>query len=166
MDIPAYKEIGENRFIEEKGLFFEDFVVGSTIVHWPGRTVTEADNIWQSLINMNQHPLHIDNAYGSDTEFGKVLVSSLVTFNIINGMTVHSISHRCIANLGWEDVKLTAPVFVGDSIYAETTILNKRVSKKRPTQGIVTVKTIGLNQDKKQVIEFTRNVLIPMKENN
>ncbi|AXW64871.1 dehydratase (plasmid) [Ralstonia solanacearum] len=159
----AYTEISENRFREEKGLYFEDYTPGITIEHRPGRTITITDNIWQSLVSMNQHPVHIDDAYASQTEFSRLLVSSLVTFNIINGMTVHSISQRAIANLGWDAVRLVSPVFVGDTLYAETEILSKRRSKSRPNQGIVTVRTKGLNQDNTVVIEFNRTILVPCR---
>ncbi|RAA04563.1 MaoC family dehydratase [Ralstonia pseudosolanacearum] len=163
MNLSAYIEISENRFREEKGLYFEDYVPGVTIEHQPGRTITITDNIWQSLVSMNQHPLHIDDAYASQTEFSKILVSSLVTFNIINGMTVHSVSQRAIANLGWDAVRLVSPVFVGDTLYAETEILSKRLSKTRPDQGIVTVRTKGMNQRKTVVIEFNRSILVPCR---
>lgn len=159
----GYQQITANRIRENKGFSYVDLVPGLIIEHRPGRTVLDADNIWQSLLALNQHPLHINHDYAKDTEFGKVLVSSLVTFSIINGMTVSSISQKAIANLGWDHVKLTAPVYVGDTLYAETEILTKRASKTRPEQGIVTVKTLGFNQENIKVIEFERTILMPMK---
>ena len=157
-------KVADDRYREEKGLFFEDMVIGITIEHQPGRTVTATDNIWQSLIAMNQHPLHIDSQYCADTEFDELLVSSLVTFNIVNGMTVHSISQRAIANLGWDEVRLSHPVFIGDTLRAETKILDKRASKSRKGQGIVTVQTSGFNQESKLVIKFKRTILLPFRE--
>jgi len=161
MKTSSYIKISKNRYKEDKGFYYEDFDPGIIIEHTPGRSITETDNIWQSLISMNQHPVHIDKAYAENAEFKKLLVSSLVTFNIINGMTVFSISQKCIANLGWKSVTLTAPVFVGDTLYAETEILSKRESKTRPEQGIIEVKTRGFNQGKIKVIEFERTLLVP-----
>lgn len=163
MDRFGYQAVAKNRIREDQGFAYEDFTPGLIIEHRPGRTVLEADNIWQSLLALNQHPLHINTDYAKDTEFGQPLVSSLVTFSIINGMTVHSISQKAIANLGWNNVKLTAPVYVGDTLYAQTEILAKRESKSRVGQGIVTVKTTGFNQDNTQVIEFERTILMPLK---
>lgn len=158
-----HKKIGENRYREEYGLYYEDFIPGDVYEHRPGRTITLADNIWQSLINLNQHPLHIDEEYGKQTEFGKVLVSSLVTFCAINGMTVNTLSANAVANLGWDNVRLNSPVFVGDTLYAESKILSKRESQKRPHQGIITAETKGLKQDGTQVITFERTFLVPKK---
>lgn len=158
-----YKQIGENHFIEDHGLYFEDFTIGHIFDHMPGRTITATDNTWASLIAMNQHPIHIDQNFASTTEFKQILVSSLVTFCIINGMTVNTVSAKAIANLGWDDVKLTAPVFINDTLYAQSTILDKRESKSRPNQGIIKVKTIGYNQNKQMVISFERNILIPKR---
>ena len=157
-----YIQISENRIREDKGFYYDDFQIDLVIEHRPGRTVLAADNVWQSLVAMNQHPLHINNDYAKDTEFGQCLVSSLVTFNIINGMTVHTLSQKAIANLGWDKVRLLAPVFVGDTLYAESKVLHKRLSKSRPEQGIICVKTRGVNQDNKAVIEFERSFLVPI----
>jgi itaconyl-CoA hydratase len=161
--INVYKKIANNRYIEDFGLYFEDFNIGDIFEHRPGRTITTTDNTWGSLISMNQHPLHIDQNFASNTEFGKILVSSLVTFCIINGMTVSTISAKAIANLGWDNVRLTAPVFIGDTLYAETEILEKRESESRKNQGIVKVKTKGYNQDQKAVITLERNFLVAKK---
>jgi itaconyl-CoA hydratase len=142
-NVPAFQKIGENRYRETFGLFFEDFEVGATIEHYPGRTVTETDNIWMSLLSMNHHPLHIDANYGAQTEWGKNLVSSLVTLSIVAGLALRGTSANGIANLGWKEIKLLAPVFVGDTLYAESTTLSKRLSKSRRGQGIVQVRTVG-----------------------
>ena len=156
---PPFLEVAPGRFREDEGLRYEDYVVGHVFEHRPGRTITTTDNIWSSLLCLNQHPLHIDEVYASQTEFGKLLVSSLVTFGIVNGMTVKTISQKAVANLGWDSVRLNAPVFVGDTLYAETTIVAKRPSSSRPGHGVVTVHTLGRNQDGAQVIEFDRTLL-------
>lgn len=160
--ISYLEEVGENRYREHHGLYFEDFVIGDVIEHRPGRTITEVDNIWQSLINMNPHPLHFDHAYCQETEFKKPLVSSLVTLSIVCGLSVASTSRNGIANLGWRSIQLTHPVFVGDTLFAETAILHKRISKSRPQQGIVTVETRGITQQGVKCITFERSFLVPM----
>jgi acyl dehydratase len=110
---------------------------------------------------MNQHPLHFDKAYGEKTEFGQILVNSCLTVSIVTGMSVSDVSQKTIANLGWDKVRLTGPVFVGDTLYAESKVLSVRASGSRPHQGIVTVETVGKNQDDNQVISFERSMLIP-----
>ncbi|MFF3273569.1 MaoC family dehydratase [Streptomyces chrestomyceticus] len=142
-------------------MVYEDYVPGEVVEHRPGRTITMTDNVWSSLLCLNQHPLHIDAVYAEQTPFGKIVVSSLVTFGIVNGMTVSTISAKCVANLGWDKVRLTAPVFVGDTLYAQTRIVSRRESETRPEQGIVTVHTTGRNQDDVPVIEFERTILVP-----
>jgi itaconyl-CoA hydratase len=161
--LPAYLELAPGRYREDEGLRYEDYVIGHVFEHRPGRTITATDNIWSSLLCLNQHPLHIDDVYASQTQFGRLLVSSLVTFGIVNGMTVKTVSQKAVANLGWDRVRLSAPVFVGDTLYAETTITGKRPSTSRPGEGIVTVHTVGRNQDGVQVIEFDRTVLASMR---
>ncbi|QPQ54243.1 MaoC family dehydratase [Allosphingosinicella flava] len=155
--------IGPQRYRESHGLHYEDFTIGDVYEHRPGRTVTEVDNIWQSLINMNQHPLHIDHAYAAETEFGQPLVSSLVTFSIVGGLSLASTSARAIANLGWRNVRLVAPVFVGDTLYAESKVLEKRESGSRPGQGIVTMETRGLKADGTEVLVWERSFLVPLR---
>ncbi len=156
-------EIAPNRFRESFGRYFEDFEVGHTYEHRPGRTITENDNIWFTLLTMNTHPLHFDNEYASKSEFGKPLVNSCLTLAIVVGMSVSDISQKAIGNLGWNDIKLSAPVFNGDTLYAESTVLAKRESASRPTQGIVTVKTVGSKSDGSVVISFERSVLVPKR---
>ncbi len=163
-DIRAYKKVGERRFRESRGLFFEDVTPGAIIEHRPGRTITETDNIWHSLLALNPHPLHIDNAYSAKTEWGRPLVSSLVTLSIIAGMSVNGTSARTIANLGWDKIRLTAPVFVGDTVYAESEFLRKRLSRSRPDQGIVTVATRGIKDDGTVVLTYRRSFLLPTRE--
>lgn len=154
-------QIGENRYRETHGFYYEDFVIGTTIEHRPGRTITETDNIWQSLICMNQHPIHIDSAYACKTEFKQLLVASPVTFAIVGNMTVSSLSAKAIANLGWDKVQLHNPVFVGDTLYAESQILHKRVSESRLNAGIITINTKGIKADGTLCITFERIFMVP-----
>ena len=154
------KEIGKNRYRESQGRYFEEFEIGDVYEHWPGRTVTEADNIWFTNLTMNTHPVHFDANYAAQTEFGKYLVNSAFTLALVTGMCVSGTSQKAIANLGWEEIKLPAPVFVGDTLYSETEVLDKRESKSRPTQGIVKVKHLGKNQDNVIVMDMTRSFLV------
>ena len=142
------------------GRYFEDFTVGDTYKHWPGRTITAADNTWFTLLTMNQHPLHFDEEYAKRSEFGKPLVNSTLTLAIVVGMSVADVSQNAVANLGWTDIRMPAPVFNGDTLYAESTVLDKRESKSRPDQGIVSVATRGWKQDGTTVMTFNRTVLV------
>jgi itaconyl-CoA hydratase len=155
--------IGEGRYRESFGRCFEDFQLGDVYEHRPGRSLTETDNIWFTLLTMNTHPLHFDNVYASKSEFGRALVNSCLTLSIVVGMSVSDVSQKAIGNLGWNDIKLIAPVFVGDTLYAESTVLSKRESASRPTQGIVTVRTVGKKADGTEVISFERTVLVPKR---
>ena len=145
------------------GRYYEDFTVGDTYKHWPGRTITAADNTWFTLLTMNQNPIHFDEEYAKKSEFGKPLVNSTLTLAIVVGMSVADVSQRAIANLGWTDIQMPAPVFNGDTLYAESTVLEMRASKSRPTQGIVTVATRAWKQDGTTVMTFKRSVLIPKR---
>ena len=145
------------------GRYYEDFTVGETYRHWPGRTITAADNTWFTLLTMNQHPIHFDEEYAKTTEFGKPLVNSTLTLAIVVGMSVQDVSQHAVANLGWTDIAMPAPVFNGDTLYAESTVLEKRLSKSRPTQGIVTVATRAWKQDDTTVMTFKRSVLVPRR---
>jgi acyl dehydratase len=131
--------------------------------HRPGRTITESDNTWFTLITMNKHPLHVDRNYAAKSEFGKPLVNSALTLSMVVGMSVSDTSQKAIANLGWDHIRLTAPVFVGDTIYAESEVLEKRESKSRPTQGIVTVRTTGMKEDGTVFMTYERTMLIPKR---
>ena len=157
------KRVGDKRFRESYGRYFEDFEIGDVYEHRPGRTITETDNTWFTLLTMNQHPLHFDKEYGAKTEFGKVLVNSCLTISLVTGMSVSDISQKTIANLGWDKVRLSGPVFIGDTLYAESQVLSKRESNSRPNQGIVSVETKGIKQDESVVISFERSMLIPFK---
>jgi itaconyl-CoA hydratase len=162
-DKRAYAKVGDRRYRESPGLYFEEFEVGTVIEHRPGRTLTEADNVWQSLINMNTSPLHIDAAYCAGTEFGKPLMSSLVTFSVINGMSVSSLTSRGLANLGWDKVRLLHPCFAGDTVYAESTVLAARLSQSRPHQGVVTCETRGVKADGTVFLTCERTFLVPTR---
>jgi len=151
------------RYRASPGRSYEDFEVGAIYEHRPGRTITDADNTWFTLLTMNQHPIHFDVEYARRSEFGRPLVNSALTLSIVVGMSVADVSGRAIANLGWKDITLPAPVFPGDTLYAESEVLDKRESKSRPTQGLVTVRTTGKKQDGTVVIVFERTVLVPKR---
>ena len=155
------REVMPGRWRASAGRYFEDFTVGEVYEHRPGRTIGEADNTWFTLLTMNQHPLHFDEAYAAKSEFGRPVVNSCLTLSIVAGMSVADVSQQAIANLGWNDIRLTAPVFVGDTIYAESEVLAKRESKSRPTQGVVTVRTTGRKADGTVFISYERTVLVP-----
>lgn len=161
--VAVAKEVAKGRYRESYGRYFEEFTVGDVYEHRPGRTISEADNTWFTLLTMNQHPLHFDFAYAAKSEFGKPLVNSCLTLSIVAGMSVSDLSQKAIANLGWDKIKLTAPVFIGDTIYAESEVLAKRESKSRPTQGIVTVKTVGKKADGSEFMSYERTMLIPKR---
>lgn len=146
------------------GRYYEDFRLGDVYEHQPGRTISEADNTWFSLMTMNQNPLHVDAAYSAKTEWGKPLVNSCFTLSVLVGLSVNDVSYRIVANLGWNDVRLTAPVFAGDTIYARSEVIAMRESKSRPGQGIVTVKTTGTKDDGTVFMTFERTILVPKKE--
>jgi itaconyl-CoA hydratase len=157
------KEVGPNRFRENIGRYFEDFVIGHIYEHRPGRTINEADNSWFTLLTMNTHPLHFDYEYAKHSEFGKPLVNSAFTLAVVAGMSVSDTSQKAVANLGWNDIKLTAPVFVGDTIYAESEVMDKRESKSRPTQGVVNIRTRAFKQDGVQFMSYDRAMLMPKR---
>ena len=142
------------------GRYYEEFTVGDTYKHWPGRTITAADNTWFTLLTMNQHPLHFDEEYAKGTEFGKPLVNSALTLAIVAGMSVADVSQKAIANLGWTDIVMPAPVFNGDTLYAESTVLEKRESKSNQGVGIVTMRCRGINQRREVVIEYRRTFMV------
>jgi itaconyl-CoA hydratase len=156
----AFIEVAPGRFREVQGRYFEDFVVGHIYEHRPGRTITDADNVWFTLLTMNTHPAHFDYAFSEKTEFGKPLVVSPLTIALMTGMSVSDTSGKAIANLGWDEVRMTHPLFVGDTLYAESEVLEKRESKSRPDQGIVTFRTIGKNQNGVVVSSYKRTVLV------
>lgn len=152
--------VGPQRYRESFGRYFEDFVVGDVYEHRPGRTITDTDNVWFTLLTMNTHPAHFDYEFAKKTEFGKPLVCSPLTVALMVGMSVSDVSQKAVANLGWQDIRLTHPLFPGDTLYAESEVVDKRESASRPEQGIVTVKTIGKNQHGDVVCTFNRTMLI------
>ena len=162
----GYRQIGDNRYREVVGFCYEDLVVGAVIEHRPGRTVTEMDNVLMSMLSMNASPLHIDAAFCAQGEWGQPLVSSLVTLSIIGGMAARSTSGRAIANLGWDHIRLTNPVFVGDTLYSESEITGKRLSASRPGEGIVHCRTTGTKSTGEVVLSFERSFLVPTREHD
>jgi acyl dehydratase len=163
--VSQWKEVGPQRYRETFGRYFEDFAIGDIYEHRPGKTITEYDNHLFTLMTLNSHPIHFDEEYARGSEFGRTIVASPYTLALLMGMTVSGISQKAIANLGLDEVRFTQPVFAGDTLYAESEVLAKRASKSRPTQGIVTVLTRGLNQASEQVCSFQRNMLIPTRGN-
>ena len=155
------KKVGPQRYRESFGRYYDEFEVGDVYEHRPGKTVTEFENHLFTLLTLNTHPLHFDAEYAKATEFGRNLVVSPYTLALLIGMSVTDVSQKAIANLGMDEVRFSAPVFAGDTLYAHSEVLGKRESKSRPGQGIVTVRTVGLNQDGVEVCSFLRNVLVP-----
>jgi itaconyl-CoA hydratase len=147
-----------------RGRFFEDFEVGDIYEHPLGRTVTTTDNSWFTLLTQNTAAIHFDHYYASQTEFGKPLVDSTFTLALVTGQSVTDISQNVFANLGWDEVKLPAPVFEGDTIYSRSEVLEKRESRSRPDVGIVKVKTTGFNQEGTVVISFERTIMVYKKD--
>ena len=148
---------------EQFGRYLEEFEIGETIEHWPGRTVTEADDVMFCMLTMNHHPLHLDAKYAEDTQFGQRIVAGPLVYSLVFGMTVPVVSGKAIANLATTDMRHTAPVFHGDTLYARTEVLKVRESQSQTDRGIVTVKTEGVNQDDAVVLEFTRGVMVPKR---
>ena len=152
--------LGENRYRERFGRYFEDFKQGDIYEHRPNRTLTETDNTWFTLLTMNTHPMHFDAEYAKHSEFGKCIICSPLTVAVLGGMSVSDVSQKAIANMGWTDIKMTYPLFAGDTLSGESEVLMKRESKSRQNAGLVKVKTSGFNQDKKLVCEFERTILV------
>ena len=147
-----------------QGRFFEDFEVGDVYRHPLGRTVTAADNTWFTLVTMNTNELHFNDHYSSHTEFKKQLVNSTLTLAIVVGLSVTDVSRNSVANLGWEKVRMPHPVFIGDTLYAESVVLSARPSESRPYAGIVGIATQGLNQEGDVVLTFERSVMVYRKD--
>lgn len=142
------------------GLYFEDFVVGEEINHSLSKTIFESDNNFFSLLTMNHHPVHTNADYASHNQHGKILVVGTLVFSLSVGMTVPDISGKAIANLDYENIKHLAPVFIGDTLYVRTKVLDKRESQSKPDRGIIYVETIASNQNGQEVLSFRRHVLI------
>lgn len=138
---------------------YEDFKQGMIIRHPLGRTVTKMDNIWFTLLTVNTNPIHFDSFYSAQTEFGEPLVNSTFTLALVTGLSVADISRHAV-NLGWDEIRLPAPLFEGDTVYAQTEVLSCRESKSRPHMGVVAVETTGYKQDGTVVMQFKRTVLV------
>ncbi len=158
--VGTVKQVGENRFREGFGRFYEDFEVGHIYEHRPNRTITQTENIWFTLLTMNTHPMHFDEEYARHSEFGRCIIASPFTLSVLVGMSVTDVSQRAIANLGWSEIRMTHPLFAGDTLSGETEVLAKRESASRSNAGVVTVKTRGFNQNGVVVCEFERTALI------
>ena len=143
-----------------QGRYFEDFEVGDVYRHGLGRTVTQADNIWFTLLTQNTARVHFDAHYAAQTEFGRPLVNSAFTIALVTGQSVNDVSYNVMANLGWDEVRLPNPLFEGDTVYSSSEVLTLRESRSRPEVGIVTVRTTGTNQDGTVVITFSRTVMV------
>ncbi|MFZ1888064.1 MAG: MaoC family dehydratase [Candidatus Binataceae bacterium] len=143
--------------------YFDDFSPGQLYKHWPGRTITEFDNTWFTLMTMNTNPIHFDAAYAAKSQHGRCLVNGLLVLSTVVGMSVKDISENAIANLEYESARHTAPTFAGDTLYAETTVLETTPSRSKTDRGIVYVETRGLNQNGEQVMILRRRVLIPRR---
>lgn len=148
---------------ERFGRYFDEFQVGDLYRHWPGKTVTESDNNLFCLLTMNHHPLHLDSEYAADQQLQRILVVGTLILSVVVGMSVADISGKAIANLDYEKVSHDGPVFIGDTIHAETEVLEMRVSKNKPDRGVLYVETRAYNQDGAQILTLRRHVLIPRK---
>ncbi|MBV8080118.1 MAG: MaoC family dehydratase [Actinobacteria bacterium] len=142
------------------GRFLEDFVVGDVYRSRLGRTISETDNTWFTLLTMNTNPMHFNKPYAERTEFGQLLVVSTLTLSVVLGLSVADTSENAVANLGWGDIKLPKPVYAGDTLWAESEVTSVRESKSRPNVGIVGIRTRGINQRAEVVIEFTRSFMV------
>lgn len=149
--------------MNEFGNYLEDFTEGKVFKHFPGKTITESDNNLFSLLTMNHHPVHIDKNYAEQQQHGQILVVGTLVFSLVVGLTVSDISGKAIANLDYETIKHHGPVFIGDTIYAETIVLGVRESKSKNDRGIIYVETVAKNQHNSTVLSFKRHVLIKRK---
>ncbi len=150
--------------MEQLGRYFEEFEVGEVIEHTISKTIFESDNNLFSLLTMNHHPLHTNADYAAKQQHGQILVVGTLVFSLAVGMTVPDISGKAIANLCYENIDHLAPVFIGDTIYAKTTVLEKKESSSKEDRGIVTVETTVINQKEEEVLRFKRKVLIKKRE--
>ncbi len=147
------------------GRYYEDFEIGDTYKHWPGKTITEADDHLFCMITMNHHPLHTDAYFAeTQTQFGKNVVVGNLVYSLVLGMSVADVSGVAIANLEIETLQHKRPTFHGDTIYAETNVLAKVESASKPDRGIVSVETFGYNQRGEEVCYFKRKVMVPKRE--
>jgi itaconyl-CoA hydratase len=147
-----------------RGRFFEDFAVGDVYRSWLGRTVTETDNTWFTNLTMNTNQMHFNQVWAEATEFGRPLVVSTFTLSLVVGLSVRDTSENAVANLSWDNIKLPRPVFVGDTLWAESEVLELRRSKSRPSCGIVSIRTHGVNQRNEIVLECDRTFMVFSKD--
>lgn len=145
---------------EWRGRFLEDFAVGDAFRSRIGRTLTETDNIWFTALTMNTNQIHFNSHFAERTRFGKPLVVSTLTLAVVVGLSVADTSENAAANLGWTDIKLPKPVYAGDTLWAESEVLEVRESRSTPTVGIVSIRTRGINQRSEVVLEFKRSFMI------
>jgi itaconyl-CoA hydratase len=150
----------DRRLAGWQGRFFEDFTPGDSYAHPQGRTILEADNTWFTLLTNNSHQAHFNADYAARTPYGRLLVNSCLTLAIATGLTVSDLSKNAIANLGWDRVELPNPLFIGDTLYAESRCLEARPSRSRKEAGIVRFSTRGYQQDPMTVITFERSVIV------
>jgi acyl dehydratase len=143
-----------------RGRFFEDFDVGDRFRSRTGRTITDADNVWFTCLTMNTNQIHFNVPHAARTRFGRPLVNSAFTLALVTGLTVPDTSEHAAANLAWDAIQLPKPVFVGDTLWAESEILETRESRTNPHVGIVTMRCRGINQRREVVIEFTRTFMV------
>jgi acyl dehydratase len=146
--------------LTDRGRCLEDFAVGDVYRSRLGRTISEADNTWFTLLTMNTNQMHFNAPYAERTEFGAPLVVSTLTLAVVLGLSVADTSENAVANLGWNDIRLPKPVFAGDTLWSESEVLTVRESKSRPGCGIVGIRTRGINQRAEVVIEFTRSFMV------
>jgi acyl dehydratase len=145
------------------GTYLEDFQVGDIYKHWPGKTVTDMDNHLFCLLTMNHNPVHFDAEYAAKLDHGKILVVGTYTFSLVVGLAVHDISGKGLAALDYEMITHDGPVFIGDTIYAESEVLEVRESRSKPDRGVVYVELHGINQRGDRIITFRRHILIPKR---
>ncbi len=148
------------------GRHFEDFEVGQLLEHPLGRTITDADNAWFTLLTMNTNQLHFNDHYSETSPFGKPLVNSTLSLSIVVGLSVSDVSQHAMANLAWKNIELTHPLFVGDTLYARSLVLGLRESASRPYAGIVTTRTQGLNQHGDVIMTFERSVMVHKRDSD
>lgn len=155
----SHVKVRDNIYRERNGIEYEDFEVGQIFQHRPGITITKDMNTTHTLMNYNQAMIHTDVEYAHATEWRKPLVVSTLTLSLLTGMSTKTFG-RVVANLGWNNVNMTHPVFAGDTLYADSKVIEKRLSKSRPGQGILTIHTRGLNQKGAEVASFDRTLLV------
>ena len=146
------------------GRYYDEFQIGAVYRHWPGRTITDHDNTWFALLSMNQHPLFIDEHYARSQPHGRRPVIDTLVFSLAVGMSVADTSGKTIANLGYESVVFERPLFPGDSLYAESEVLEMRESASKPDRGIVAIETRGFNQNRERIIVLRRAFLAPRRD--